>query len=129
MKHLLLASLALLVLAPAVRIQSQEQGSPAELRGLTKIYIDEQMNRKDRERMLKVFEKNARKLPGVEVVDAPGDADVWLLYRVSSVGGFGRRNREPDSDGLEVPTGSNYHARVYAYGSVVAVDKPGAGAH
>lgn len=118
MKHLLLTTLALLALAPPVCAQTKlPHGSTAELKGVRRIFID--ADAKDRERMLKVFRKNAKKIPGVQVVDYPADAEVTLIYRVDEGGIFGKDVTQPLPNGTTISTGPNYEIRAFAFGYVM----------
>lgn len=86
MKQLLLASFAILALASSADAQVKDYGSRIGLRGVKKIYVDTDMHSKDRERILEVLEKNAKEMPGVEVVDSVADAEVLLYFRAPEGG-------------------------------------------
>src|SRR5918997_1515715 len=68
--------------APASRAQERSQGSPAELKGLRRVYVDAGANRKDRAR---IVEELRRSKVGVEVVDAPEGAELILLFSAGKV--------------------------------------------
>ena len=81
MKRLLLVSLAVLAFTPSANGQVKDYGSRIGLRGVKKIFLDTDMYREDRKRILEVLEKNAKEMPGVEVVDSVADAEVILYFR------------------------------------------------
>ena len=63
---------------PAPAALQIEYGSPAELKGVKKIFIDTGMDMKNRERMLKEFSK--AKLADLVLLDSPEGAEVLLLF-------------------------------------------------
>ena len=75
-------TLLLLVLAPAALAQERSQGSPSELKGLRRVYVDAGASRKDRAR---IVEELQRSKVGVEVVDAPEGAELILLFSADKV--------------------------------------------
>ena len=58
-----------------------EQGTPEELRGVTKIYIDV-YNRDDRRDISSYIKK---KLPGLKITDSPAEAEVWLRFKADTL--------------------------------------------
>jgi hypothetical protein len=127
MKYFFLVCLVVtLTLAPSVRAQSSRQGSKSELRGVKKIFIDTGQNSKDRERILDVLWENAKDIPGVEVVDRRGDADVWLYFEST------RRDyydapapRDPDRVEGKRPQGHPYRTAIRGFGLVTMPDRMG----
>lgn len=115
-------TLLLLVFAPASRAQERSQGSPSELKGLRRVYVDAGASRKDRAR---IAEELRRSKVGVEVVDAPGGAELILLFsaeKIKSAAGV-----EQKLDVLGNPTGKTEPRYVdidLGYGSVY-VPAPG----
>lgn len=120
MKHMLLASLAVLALASSADAQVTDHGSRIGLRGVKKIFIDIDMHRKDRERILEVLEKNAKEMPGVEVVDSFKDAEVILYFRAPDGGVFEPETMHDMEAGTMAPLRRNDRKIYAAIGSVVA---------
>jgi hypothetical protein len=100
MRLLTAATLLLLVFAPASRAQERSQGSPSELKGLRRVYVDASASRKDRAR---IVEELQRSKVGVEVVDAPEEAELILLFSADKV--RAAAGREKKLDVLGNPTG------------------------
>lgn len=82
MRLLTAVTLLLLVFAPASRAQERGQGSPSELNGLRRVYVDAGTSRKDRAR---IVEELRRSKVGIEVVDAPEGAELVLLFSADKV--------------------------------------------
>jgi hypothetical protein len=82
MRLLTAVTLLLLVFAPASRAQERSQGSPSELKGLRRVYVDAGASRKDRAR---IVEELQRSKVGVEVVDTPEGAELILLFSADKV--------------------------------------------
>lgn len=100
MKYFFLVYLVFtLSLAPSIRAQSIHQGFKSELKGVKKIFIDTGTNSKDRDQILEVLWKNAKKLSGVEVVNRPEDADVWLTYSATKRGYYDAPRESDKVDG------------------------------
>ena len=124
MKLLAAVTLLLLVFAQASRAQERIQGSPSELKGLRRVYVDAGASRKDRARIVGELLKSK---VGVEVVDAPERAELILLFsadKVASTSGM-----EKELDVLGNPTGKmkpTYSEIAAGYGSAY-VPAPGGG--
>lgn len=82
MRLLMAVTLLLLVFAPVSRAQGRGQGSPSELKGLRRVYVDAGASRKDRAR---IVEELQRSKVGVEVVDAPEGAELILLFSAEKI--------------------------------------------
>ncbi|MBO0727233.1 MAG: VWA domain-containing protein, partial [Blastocatellia bacterium] len=54
-----------------------EQGSPDELKGVTKVFVDKNMEKRHRSDIVKEIQK---KLPALEIVSKPEDADIHLKF-------------------------------------------------
>jgi hypothetical protein len=82
MNRIALASFLITVSAVASLAQQPviEYGKPEELKGVAKVFIDTGTDMKNRERMLKVFEKEKRKIPDLMIIDSPEGADVILGF-------------------------------------------------
>lgn len=122
MKHLLLTTMALLVLAPSAHTQNIEYGSEADLKGIKKIFIDTGTDMKSRERMLKVFKKHAKEIPGVEVLDAPDGADVVLVYKADRETYVGGATTHDYGNGVKTTT-PTYRSIALGDGAVIAQGK------
>lgn len=57
--------------------QDFDYGKPAELRGLTKIYVYTDLDISSRNAIIKEIEK---KIPGLVIVDRREEAELWLIY-------------------------------------------------
>ena len=122
MRLLTAVTLLLLVCAPASRAQERSQGSPSELKGLRRVYVD--AGRKDRAR---IVEELQRSKVGVEVVDAPERAELILLFSADKV--TAAAGMEKKLDVLGNPTGRTEPKYVdidSGYGSAY-VPTPGGG--
>jgi hypothetical protein len=125
MKYFFLGCLLLtFALAPSVRAQSYHKGFKSELRGVKKIFIDTVKNIKDREWILDVLQKNAKKLPGVEVVDRLEDADVWLSFESTRRDYYDVHRGSDRVDG-KGPQVLPYHTAIRGVGAVRMSDKIG----
>jgi hypothetical protein len=82
MRLLTAVTLLLLVFAPASRAQERSQGSPSELKGLRRVYVDAGASRKDRARIVEELQKSK---VGIEIVDAPERAELILLFSADKV--------------------------------------------
>jgi hypothetical protein len=100
MRLLTAVTLLLLAFAPASRAQERSQGSPSELKGLKRVYVDAGASRKDRERIVGALRKSK---VGVEVVDAPEAAELILLFSADKV--RAAAGMEKKLDVLGNPTG------------------------
>lgn len=92
----------LLLFIVSVHAQTNEYGSPSELRGVTRIFIDTGDDTKARDKIVKELEKSKIK---IEVLALPDNAELFLSFasetseQVSSVrtrppaGGFPARSR------------------------------------
>lgn len=108
MKQLLIAALALLALTPSSHAREGKPDPGAGLKGVKKVFIEAGRDKEDREMILKVLKRNAKKLEGVEVVESLGEAEVWLYYSATKGGSFGPppSPRAP-RDGVGDSTGYN----------------------
>ncbi|MGH9822732.1 MAG: hypothetical protein ACREDR_05710 [Blastocatellia bacterium] len=81
--RLFLACIALLAFAPAARPQSPsfEYGSPADLHGVTRIYVYTAMDLEVRNNIIKNIQK---KLPQIVIADSANDAQVVLSFAADS---------------------------------------------
>lgn len=122
MKHLLLAALALLALAPPVRPQDTDDGSKAALKGVKKIYVDTGQDKTERLRIFKVLKDNAEKPAGLVLVHNAADAEVVLAYTFFR-GGTATRNPWGLGDGRPTTLTRHPHKVPLAIGSVIALGK------
>ena len=86
MKSVTICLAILLVLSAIAKAQEPlktEYGKPAELKGLTKLFVDTGGDTEQRNRILKEFEKE--KLPGLTLLDSSDDAQVILFFGGSKV--------------------------------------------
>ena len=100
MRLLTAVTLLLLAFTPASRAQERSQGSPSELKGLRRVYVDAGAGRKDRARIVEELRKSKA---GVEVVDAPEAAELILLFSAGKV--TAAAGTEKKLDVLGNPTG------------------------
>ena len=74
-------SLFLIILAAATALSQQptvEQGKPAELKGITKVYLSARDNNA-RQSIVKEIKKS---LPDLTFTDRPEEAEVWLVFNI-----------------------------------------------
>ena len=124
---LFLACAMLLAFAPAALPQSPnfEYGSPADLRGVTKVYVYTGMNLDVRNNIIKNIEK---KLPQIRVVESANDAQVVLsfaadsytylatIYHSSNSQTNGTVNATSTPNGNTVDTTGTYSGQTNTYG-------------
>ncbi|HEX7313112.1 MAG TPA: hypothetical protein VF297_04295 [Pyrinomonadaceae bacterium] len=124
MRLLTAVTLLLLVFASAARAQERSLGSPSELKGLKRVYVDAGASRKDRARIVEALRKSKT---GVEVVDAPEAAELILLFTADKT--RAAAGVEQKRDVLGNPTGQTEPKYVdidSGYGSAY-VPAPGGG--
>ena len=100
MRLLTAVTLLLLVFAPASSAQERSQGSPSELKGIRRVYVDAGASRKDRARIVAELQRSK---VGVEVVDAPEGAELILLFSAEKI--KAAAGMEEKRDVLGNPTG------------------------
>ena len=86
MKKAILLSLLCVLTAFSAKAQNApktEYGRPAELKGVTKIFIDTDGDTEERERMLTEFDK--AKIPNLKILDSSDGAEVILYFNASKV--------------------------------------------
>jgi hypothetical protein len=93
MRLLTAVTLLLLVFAQASRAQERSQGSPSELKGLRRVYVDAGTGRKDRAR---IVEELQRSKTGVEVLDGPEGAELILLFSADKVTAAAGMEKKPN---------------------------------
>lgn len=82
MKKIILVTLFLLGLSLLTSAQEYEYGKSIELKGLTKVFIDTELDAENRNRILEVIEK--AKLENLTVVESSADAEVIIMFRGDS---------------------------------------------
>jgi len=86
MRLRIMGELFLLVLACAFPVFGQdrtiEYGQPEELRGVTKVFVDTRTYVRQREMIVKAL---ARRLPNLQVVSRPEEADIHLRYSLKGL--------------------------------------------
>ena len=75
MKLLTAVSLLLLLFVNASHAQERGYAGPAELKGLRRIYVQAEGSH-----LVRIMEKLRKSQTGVEVVDAPGEAELILSF-------------------------------------------------
>lgn len=82
MKKIILATFLLLVLGLVASAQEYEYGKPIELKGLTKVFIDTELDAENHDRILETIEK--AKLENLTVVESSADAEFIIMFRGDS---------------------------------------------
>ena len=85
--------LLLLLCAPAHFAQERSYGSPSELKGLRRVYVDAGASRKSRERIVGELRKSKT---GIEVVDAPERAELILLFSADTIKAAAGMEKKPN---------------------------------
>jgi hypothetical protein len=77
-------SLLTLALPASAQTGSVEYGQPAELRGVTKMFVETGLDTARRDTIIKALRKN---LPQLEIVSTPEEADVHMRFEVKAAEG------------------------------------------
>lgn len=92
----------------STQAQSIEYGSPDDLKGVKKIFVDTGADMEVRANILKEIGKSKKKLPDLEVVSRAEDAEVLLVFSGSSRSYVAGVNTEPIGN-----TGSSTSSAIY----------------
>lgn len=71
---------AVLVFSFTCQAQTIEYGSPADLKGITKIFVDTGTEMEVRKNILKEISKSKKKIPDLIIVSRPEDAEIILSF-------------------------------------------------
>ncbi len=82
MKEIILATLLLLSFSLFTSAQEYEYGKPSELKSLTKVFIDTELDIENRNRILEVLVK--AKLENLTVVESSAEAEFIIIFRGDS---------------------------------------------
>jgi hypothetical protein len=100
-----LSSLALACACITVTLAQRptiEYGSPSDLKGVKKIFVDTGTEMEVRENILKELGKSKKKTPDLEVVSRPEDAEIILAFGASASTYLAQVNTAPVDDGAVV---------------------------
>jgi hypothetical protein len=77
-----------------------EYGSTADLKGVSKIFVDTGLEMEVRENILKEISKSKKKIPDLEIVSRPEDAEVILVFGAKANSYLSGVNSSTSSSGI-----------------------------
>ena len=96
-----------------------EYGSPSELKGVTKIFIDTGTELEVRSNIIKEINKSQKKMPNLIVVNSPEEADVILVFAADSSSYMSGVTTNPPIDEGGATTSTPTYRTVVAGGGYV----------
>lgn len=100
-----------------------EYGKPDELKGITKIFISTGADMTNRQRMLKVFEKEKKKIPDIVILDSPEGAEVVLGFNADRETYLAGVITNTPTNAGDSTTSSPTYRNVYTGAGIVFVPK------